>query len=70
MLFVMISLFFLTLLPQAPRRAARTDGRATQQIHQHPIQVRPGRTAHIRRAVDGRRGGTLVIPLVAIIVFL
>ena len=51
-----------TTMFQAPRRAARANRRTTQQIHQHPIQVRAGQPAHIRRAMDGRRGGTRVLP--------
>lgn len=50
-------------LPQAPCRAARADGRTTQQIHQHLIQVRAGHAAHIRRAMDGCRSGTRVLAL-------
>lgn len=59
--------FFLTPLLQASRRAARTDGRTTQQIHQYPIQVRAGQAAYIRRAMDGRRGGmgAISLPLVS-----
>jgi hypothetical protein len=63
-LFRVIFLFYshTTTMLQAPRRAARANRRTTQQIHQHPIQVRAGQQAHIRRAMDGRRGGTRVLP--------
>ena len=45
---------------KAHRRAARADGRAARQIRQYSVQVRAGHAAHIRRAMDGRRGGTFV----------
>jgi hypothetical protein len=55
---------FLTHYPtKASRRATGTDRRTTQQIHQYFIQVREGHAAHIRRAMDGRRGGRWGYPL-------
>lgn len=57
------SSFSHTTTPQASRRATGTDGCVTQQIHQHFIQIREGHAAHIRRAMDGRRGGMWGHPL-------
>ena len=65
--------FFLfltrTTTPQASRRATGTDGRVTQQIHQYFIQIREGHATHLRRAMDGRRGGMWGYPLSSIFFF-
>ena len=52
--------FFSFLL--ASRRETGTDRRTAQQIHQYFKKVGEVLAAHIRRAMDGRRGGMRVIP--------